>query len=221
MVDKKLKEYIEDNIFSKYKKFYAHGLMHIEKVIEDMLMLAKFYNLDENMAYVIACYHDAGLGVNRENHEVESSKILMADKTLKKFFTQEQLDVMKDAIEDHRGSKRQRPRNFYGECISDADRDFDIAMLAKRQFNTSIKNYPMLSGFEEHFERCYNYICGRLNDGGKFNLWTNNPILLGRRDKFQKAYLNKEDTKMIYKKEWDKITQDGTFEKIINFYEDF
>ena len=221
MIDKKLRSYVEKNIFPKYEKFYAHGKIHIEKVIDDMLMLANYYNLDENMAYVIACYHDAGLGIDRENHEIESAKILIADKTLKKFFSSEQLEIMKEAIEDHRGSKKERPRNFYGECISDADRDFDIAMLAKRQFNTSIKNYPTLRGFDEHFERCYNYICGRINDGGKFNLWTNNPTLIARRDKFQKDYLDKNLTMAIYKKEWDKICADGTFEKITNYYEDY
>ena len=86
---------------------------------------------------------------------------------------------MKEAIEDHRGSRKTRPRNVYGECISDSDRDFDI------------------------------------------NLWTDNPIMIEKRDKFQKDYLDKEYAKSIYKKEWEKITNDGTYEKIINYYEDY
>ena len=220
-INLELKKYIEEKIFPKYGKYYAHGMMHINNVIDNMMMLADYYNLDKNMAYVIACYHDSGLNVDRENHEYESGKVLASDENLKKYFTDDQITIMKEAVEDHRGSRKEKPRNFYGECMSDSDRDFDISILAKRQFNTSIKNYPELKTFDEHFERCYKYICNRNNSNGKFNLWTNNPILIEKRNKFQKDYLNKEYTKNIYKEEWDRISKDGTLEKIINYYEDY
>ena len=220
-INKDLKKYIEENIFPKYDKYYAHGMMHINEVIKNMMMLADYYDLDKNMAYVIACYHDAGLNVDRDNHEYESGKVLSKDKNLEKYFTKEQIKIMKDAIEDHRGSRKARPRNFYGECISDSDRDFDIHVLAKRQINTTVKLYPEIETFDEHFERCYEYICGRINKGGKFNLWTDNPNLVKRRDDFQKDYLDKKLAKKIYKEEWDKVLEDGTMEKIKNYYEDY
>ena len=220
-VNKKLRNYIEKNIFPRYEKYYSHGMIHINNVIDNMMMLADYYDLDKNMAYVIASYHDIGLNVDRENHEHESGKVLMNDLELKKYFTDEEIITMKEAVEDHRGSRKTRPRNFYGECVSDSDRDFDIPLLAKRQLATSLKNYPELKNFDEHFERCYEYICRRLNDNGKFNLWTNNPILVDRRDRFQKDYLDKELARSIYKKEWDRISSDGTKEKIVNYYEDY
>ena len=220
-VNTKLKKYIEENIFPKYDRYYSHGMIHINNVIKNMEMLAEYYDLDINMAYTIASYHDSGLNVDRENHEYESGKILEQDQELKKYFTSDEIKIMKEAIEDHRGSRKTRPRNFYGECVSDSDRDFDIVLLAKRQLATSLKNYPNLETFDEHFERCYEYICRRLNDKGKFNLWTNNPILIERRDKFQEDYLNKELARSIYKKEWDRISCDGTKEKIIHYYEEY
>lgn len=220
-VDLNLQNYIKENIFPKYNKFYSHGMIHINNVINNMMMLADYYNLDKNMAYVIASYHDIGLSVNRENHEYESGKILSNDKELKKYFNNEKIKIMKEAVEDHRGSRKERPRNFFGECISDSDRDFDIEVLAKRQLATSIKNYPNLTRVEEHFKKCYDYICKRINSSGVFNLWTDNPILVQRRDKFQKEYLNVEYTKFVYKNEWDRISKDGTIEKIINYYEDY
>ena len=82
-INQNLKKHIEENIFPKYDKFYAHGMMHINAVIENMMMLAEYYDLNKNMAFVIACYHDSGLGVDRENHEKESGKILSNDKELK------------------------------------------------------------------------------------------------------------------------------------------
>ena len=128
---------------------------------------------------------------------------------------------MAEAVEDHRDSRKEKPRNIYGECLSDSDRDFDIPILAKRQLATSLKNYPHLETFEDHFERCYEYICRRINKSGVFNLWTNNPVLIKRRDRFQEDYLNKNYARAIYKKEWDRISSDGTKEKIINYYEDY
>lgn len=220
-IDKNLEEYINKNIFPIYENYYSHGMIHINNVISNMLMLAEYYKLNKNMAYVIAVYHDIGLDTDRDNHEYASAKIFANDKEMKNYFNTEQINTIKEAIEDHRGSRKERPRNFYGECISDSDRDFDTYILAKRQLATSIKNYPELNGFDEHFERCYKYICNRINTKGKFNLWTNNPILVEKRDEYQKNYLNKEKTRKIYQKEWNRITKDGTYEKIINFYKDY
>ena len=220
-VNKDLKKYIEKNIFPKYDRYYAHGMLHINSVIDNMMLLADYYNLNKDMAYVIACYHDAGLNIDRKNHEKESGKILENDKELRKYFDDDQIKIMKEAIEDHRGSRKTRPRNFYGECISDSDRDFDINILAKRQINTTLKCYPEVHTFEEHFERCHSYICGRINSTGVFNLWTDNPVLVERRNKFQKDFLNKKYAKSVYKKEWDKIIKDGTYEKILNYYLDY
>ena len=52
-INKELMKYIKENIFPKYEKYYSHGMIHINNVIENMLMLADYYNLDKNMAYVI------------------------------------------------------------------------------------------------------------------------------------------------------------------------
>ena len=38
-----LKKYIEKNIFPKYDKFYSHGMIYINNVIDNMLMLADYY----------------------------------------------------------------------------------------------------------------------------------------------------------------------------------
>lgn len=221
MLNKDLVDYIEKNIFIKYERFYAHGMLHINNVIKNMLMLADYYNLDKNMAYVIAVYHDSGLSVDRENHELEAGRIIASDVELKKFFNEDEIKIMKEAVEDHRGSRKTRPRNFYGECVSDSDRDFDIDILAKRQIGMSIKNYPELVTFDEHFERCYEYICKRINSNGKFNLWTNNPTLVLKRDKFQNEYLDKEYAKSVYKNAWNKILKEEGIEKLKNYYQDY
>ena len=216
-----LKQYIENKIFPMYDKYYSHGMLHINNVINNCLMLADYYDLDKNKAYVIAAYHDIGLSVDRNNHEKESGKIFANDIEMKKYFSNSELEEMKEAIEDHRGSRKEAPRNIYGKILSDSDRDFDIEILAKRQLSTSIKNFQELVTFEEQFERCYSYMIKRIEGFGHFNLWTNNPDLMQKRDEFEKNYLNKEYVKKIYSKEWQRILADGTMEKIKNYYLDY
>lgn len=220
-MNQELKQYIEKNIFPMYDRWYSHGMLHVNNVINNCLMLANYYNLDINKAYTIAAYHDVGLCTNRDNHEKESGKIFIKDQQMKKYFSDVEIEEMKEAIEDHRGSRKEPPRNMYGKILSDSDRDFDIEILAKRQLATSIKNYPDLIAFDEHFERCYSYMTKRIEGFGHFNLWTNNPILVKQRDKFEKDYLNKEYTKNIYKEEWKRISANGTIDKIRNYYLDY
>ncbi len=220
-MNRELENYIKRSIFPQYNFFYSHGMIHIQNVINNITFLAEYYYLDRTMSYVIAAYHDLGLKVNRKNHEEESGKIFDSDMIIKKHFNAEQIKIMKEAIEDHRGSRKERPRNIYGEILSDSDRDFDIELLAKRQLATSIKNYPEFESFNEHFEHCYSYILKRIDKEGHFNLWTNNPILVERRNKFENDFLNKEYAKEVYEREWKRITNDGTFEKIVNYYLDY
>lgn len=37
---KELKQYIENNIFPKYKMYYSHGMIHINSVINNITILA-------------------------------------------------------------------------------------------------------------------------------------------------------------------------------------
>lgn len=220
-MNKELREYIYNNIFPRYERYYSHGMTHINSVIDNLIMLANYYGLDDDMAYVTGAYHDIALEIDRENHELESGKVLKNDLNLQQYFSSEQIEIMGQAVEDHRGSRKERPRNKYGEILSDSDRDFDIEILAKRQLATSLKNYPEVASFDEHFEICYQYMLRKVNDSGNFNLWTNNPILIERRKKFETDFFDKEYTKKVYKKEYTKISSDGTKDKIMNYYLDY
>ena len=105
MINKDLKAYIENNIFKEYSKNEeAHGLNHIKFVIKRSLDLSKDKDLDINMIYTIAAYHDIGHHIDAKNHEAVSAKILLEDENLKKFFNEEEIILMKEAVEDHRAS---------------------------------------------------------------------------------------------------------------------
>lgn len=115
--------YVRQSIIPQYASFdKAHQIDHVEKVIEESLKLAVYYEVDHSMVFVIAAYHDLGLCEGREFHHIVSGRMLLADETLRQWFTDEQLLQMKEAIEDHRASNKQAPRSIYGKIVAEADR---------------------------------------------------------------------------------------------------
>lgn len=60
MIDKEIKQYIEDKIFPiQENNESGHGIEHIKYVIKRSLEFAKqFENMNINMIYVIAAFHD-------------------------------------------------------------------------------------------------------------------------------------------------------------------
>ena len=70
-VDLELKRYIENEIFPLYNKNEeGHGIEHIKTVIKRSIDLAQNYDVDLNMVYVIASYHDLGHCIDRKTHEI-------------------------------------------------------------------------------------------------------------------------------------------------------
>ena len=143
-INKTLKEYIEKNIFPEYEKNdYGHRIDHIEYVIRRSLKFAEEVdNINFDMVYTIAAYHDIGHNINPKEHERISGEILYADEKLKEFFTVEEINVMKEAIEDHRASKNEEPRSIYGKIVSSADRNTDLLNPLIRTYAYRKNLYP-------------------------------------------------------------------------------
>ena len=84
MIRQEIVEYVEREIISRYDQFDpAHRRDHVATVIEASMRYAKIYGVDEEMAYVIAVYHDTGLEFGREKHHSESKRIILEDKALR------------------------------------------------------------------------------------------------------------------------------------------
>ena len=122
MIPETLITYIETAIIPRYKEFdKAHNLSHVRTVIEESLALARQYpEADERLAYVIAAYHDTGLCRDRATHHLVSGEILMADSTLRQWFSDTEILLMKEAVEDHRASTDHEPRSIYGKIVAEA-----------------------------------------------------------------------------------------------------
>ena len=168
-----LQEYIEQTILPQYDAFDGgHKRDHAEAVIRESLNLAREHNADEQMAYVIAAYHDLGLRFDREKHHIYSGEILMADDTLRQWFTEEQLLVMRDAVEDHRASGKNPPRTIYGAIVAEADRQIIPETVIARTMAYSVKLYPN-GDFETLYARSREHLLEKYAEGGYMRLWLN------------------------------------------------
>lgn len=96
MIREELKKYI----VKEYKKNdIGHGIDHINYVINRSLLFAKqLDNINMEMVYVIAAYHDIGHHIDAKNHEKVSADILLKDKKLQEFFTDEEINIMSIAV---------------------------------------------------------------------------------------------------------------------------
>ena len=168
-----LQEYIEQTILPQYDAFDGgHKRDHAEAVIAESLKLAQEHNADEQMAYVIAAYHDLGLRFDREKHHIYSGEILMADSTLRQWFTEEQLLTMRDAVEDHRASGKNPPRTIYGAIVAEADRQIIPETVIARTMAYSAKLNPD-DDFETLYARSREHLLEKYAEGGYMRLWLN------------------------------------------------
>lgn len=167
-------EFVEQQILPRYTAFgESHGLRHVNRVIKNALKLAQVTGADIDMVYVIAAYHDLGMEGPRAIHHLTSGKILQADARLKKWFSPEQIKVMKEAVEDHRASSSRSPRSIYGKIVAEADRDIDIEEIFRRAIEYGKENYPELDK-DKQWERFSQHMDEKYSNHGYLRLWIPN-----------------------------------------------
>lgn len=165
-LNKKLVEYIETHIFPEYNKNEAgHNINHILSVINRSFEISKNYNVNLNIVYTIAAFHDIWHHIDRKNHEKVSADIMISDNNLKKFFNKEELNIIKLAIEDHRASSGIEPRNIYGKIISAADKTLTIPSAISRTYSYTLEHFPSLSK-QEILEEIYNHLNNKFGKNG-------------------------------------------------------
>ena len=170
-INLELKEYIEQNILPLYEAHdAAHGPEHVRTVLENSFDLLDGLDVDQNMVYTVAAYHDVGVRVSRERHEEISGQWLWEDRELERWFTPEQRRTMREAVEDHRASRQEPPRNIYGRIVSEADRDLDPERVVRRMVEYSLARWPQWTD-EEHIERIIDHVRDKYSETGYLHLW--------------------------------------------------
>lgn len=166
-----LVEFIETQILPQYAQFdKAHNMEHVTRVIRRSLDLARRTGADLDMVYTIAAYHDLGLSGPRAIHHITSGKILQQDARLKRWFSPEQVRMMKEAVEDHRASASRAPRSIYGKIVAEADRDIDPEKVIRRTIQFGLSNYPEMD-IEGHWHRFVKHMDEKYSVNGYIRLW--------------------------------------------------
>ena len=201
-VNPSLREYIEEHIIPRYDEFDAgHRRDHVELVVEQSLMLAQYYDVDVNMVYAIAAYHDTGLVEGRKRHHIVSGEIVRSDAKLREWFDESQIELIAEAVTDHRASNDHEPRSIYGKIVAEADRVIDTEIIVRRTIQYGLTHYSHLNK-EEHYHRFVEHMKEKYAYGGYLKLWIPQSPNAQRLESFRQILQKEEQVKLLFEKMW-------------------
>ncbi len=201
-----LVEFIETKILPQYAAFdAAHNMEHVTRVIRHSLELVKVTGADVNMVYAIAAYHDLGMSGPRAVHHLTGGKILAADARLKKWFSPEQLKVMREAVEDHRASASHSPRSIYGKIVAEADRDIEKDVVIRRTIQYGLANYPQLD-HEGHWKRFKEHMDNKYSKDGYIKLWIPNSPNAMRLNELRNLIANPAELRKAFERMFSEVS---------------
>ena len=182
-----MNNYIYNIIIPQYAAFdAAHREDHALTVIDQAMKLLDampqwlekqenadtqwLVEVDRNILKMAAACHDLGLVNGRDRHHLDSGEIIRKDENLRKWFSQEEIEVIAQAAEDHRASGTHDPRSIYGKLVAEADRVIDADTIIRRTIQFGFKHYPGLDR-EAHIERAVSHLKETYGRGGYLKLW--------------------------------------------------
>lgn len=183
-------KYIYDVIVPQYAGFdAAHREDHVLTVIDQAMKILDgmqawisgaaegqeglaqwLVPVDRDVLKMAAACHDLGLVNGRDNHHLDSGKIIRSNADLLQWFSHDEIEVIAQAAEDHRASGKSDPRSIYGKIVAEADRVIDIDTIIRRTIQFGHKHYPDLSP-AEHLERAVSHLKEKYGRGGYLKLW--------------------------------------------------
>ena len=166
-----LKQYVENEIIPRYAAFdAAHREDHARTVIEQCGKLAEHYDVNPKMLYVAAACHDLGLAEGREFHHLASGRIIREDRRLREWFSEDEIETIAQAAEDHRASGKNPPRSIYGRIVAEADRIIVPETVTRRAVQFGFSHYPEMSR-RQMWERTLSHLKEKYGEGGYLKLW--------------------------------------------------
>lgn len=173
-VNPRLIEYMETEIFPIYRTFdKGHDLNHIRSVITRSFELAEgIDNLDANLVYASAALHDIGIQVERKHHALHSAEFVRSNSKLKEFFSEDEIKILSEAVEDHSTSRGVEPRSIYGKIVCDADKDNNIEISLLRAYEFTKRYFPDYT-VEECYKNVFEQLQYKFGTQGKVKYWIN------------------------------------------------
>lgn len=207
MVNPTIIAYVEQEILPSYDHFdAAHQRNHADEVIERSLALAKHYDVDENMVYTIAAYHDTGLCEGRDTHHLVSGRIIREDRKLREWFDENKIETMAQAAEDHRASSGHEPRSIYGKIVAEADRLITPEKVIRRTIQFTQDHFPDYDK-EQQYQRFREHLLEKYSDTGYLRLWIPESDNAVRLEELRKIIRDENKIRDAFEKEWNKLSK--------------
>ncbi len=204
MVNPTIIAYVELEILPRYEHFdAAHQRNHADEVIERSLALAEHYEVNNDMVYTIAAYHDTGLCEGRDTHHLVSGRIIREDKKLREWFTEDQIETMAQAAEDHRASSGHEPRSIYGKIVAEADRLISPEKVIRRTIQFTQDHFPDYDK-EQQFQRFREHLMEKYSDTGYLKLWLPESENAPRLEELRKIIRDEHKMREAFEKEFNK-----------------
>lgn len=204
MVNPAIIAYVEQEILPRYEHFdAAHQRNHADEVIERSLVLAEHYEVNNDMVYTIAAYHDTGLCEGRDTHHLVSGRIIREDKKLRDWFTENQIETMAQAAEDHRASSGHEPRSIYGKIVAEADRLISPEKVIRRTIQFTQDHFPDYDK-EQQFQRFREHLMEKYSDTGYLKLWLPESENAPRLEELRKIIRDEHKMREAFEKEFNK-----------------
>ncbi len=199
--------YIEGDILPRYKGFdKAHREDHARMVIKQSLEIARHYDVNLDMVYAIAAFHDLGLEVDRKTHHLESGRIVRETERLREWFSPEEIETMAQAVEDHLASSDHEPRSIYGKIVAEADRFIVPEKIIERTVQYGLDHYPELDK-EGHWQRTLDHLHEKYAEGGYLKLWFPESLNVQRLEDLRKIIKDEAQLRAIFEKFYNELTE--------------
>ena len=201
-----IQEFIEREIVPRYDGFDAgHGRDHVQTVMSQALSLAQHYpEVDTAVLLTAAAYHDLGLVNGREHHHTDSARIVREDERLRQWFTDEEINLIADAAEDHRASSGHEPRTTYGRIVAEADRIIDGETIVRRALQYGMKHEPGLDR-EGQYARLMEHMREKYDYGGYLKLWIPHGDNARRLEAFRQLLADPEAFRRLFDKIYNSL----------------
>ncbi|MBO4476481.1 MAG: HD domain-containing protein [Bacteroidales bacterium] len=207
-VDTSLAVYLESEVIPRYAGFdKAHREDHARSVVMRALDLADHYDVSRNIVYAAAACHDLGLSAGREVHHLESGRIIRNMTELRRWFTEDEIETIAQAAEDHRASAAKEPRSIYGKIVAEADRLIEPEQIIRRTVQYGLSHYPELPR-EGHWQRTLGHLKEKYGDGGYLRLWIPESPNSARLEELRSVIRDQSALRKAFDQIWETETRD-------------
>ena len=211
-IRKEVFAYVNENVKPLYKTFdKAHNLSHFkfvtENCVEHARELAKrgiVVNLE--IAYMVGALHDIGITKGRDGHAKSSGEMVRNDTNLRTLYSEGEIEMIAQAVEDHSSHLEYEPRSIYGKIVADSDRNNSVYLVFSRPIKYGIKHEKGLDR-QGHINKVYDFVQNKFGRNGHVKYWLDISETRKEQQKVWSLLDNEELCKMYIGGIFDEITK--------------